>query len=482
MTSPLHALIVEDSRDDCLLVERELKRGGFQPVIERVDTPEAMRAALNQQRWDVVIADYSMPQFSGLAALKLLQEKRIDLPFILVSGTIGEDLAVEAMQAGAHDYILKTNLIRLVPAIERELREAEIRRAHAKAEADLHDAEARYRALVEQSLVGVYMLQTDRFLYMNEAGARIFGYRADEIVDRLGPADLVASESRPLVAEKIRLRLSGEKEAFQYSFEGLRKDGATVDCEVFGRRVMFNGQPTILGTLLDVTEQRRGEERLKRSQEGLRALAARLQFAREEERAHIAREVHDELGQALTGIKFEISRLVKAAASQETLKQSMDSMNRLVDGTIQTVRRIATELRPGVLDDLGLVAAIEWQARDFQNRTGIECEISLPSEDFPLDRDRSTAVFRIFQETLTNVIRHAKATKVSVSLQNQATSLVLEVQDNGRGITDATVQHPKSLGLLGMRERVIPFGGEFHISGSPGMGTRVVVQFPLKQT
>jgi two-component system sensor histidine kinase UhpB len=478
----LQVLIVEDSPDDCRLLERELERGGLQAAVERVDTPEVLRAALDKQRWDVVIVDYSMPRFSGLAALKLLQEMWIDLPVIVVSGTIGEDLAVEAMQAGAHDYILKTNLIRLIPAIERELREAEARRAGAKAESDLREAEARYRALVEQSLVGVYLLRTDRFLYINEAGARIFGYRVEEIVHRLGPGDLVAPESRALVAEKIRQRLSGEQEAFQYTFGGLRKDGSTIDCEVFGRRILFEGQPTILGTLLDVTERRRAEEKLTRSKEGLRALAARLQFVREEERAHIAREIHDELGQALTGIKFEIARLPKVAADEAKLKPALESMNRLVDGTIQTVRRIATALRPGVLDDLGLVAAIEWQTREFQKRTGIPCEASLPPSDIKLDRDRSTAVFRIFQETLTNVIRHAKATRVNVRLQYHPSSLELEVRDNGEGITDIIVLHPRSLGLLGMRERVIPFGGEFHISGSPGKGTRVVVRLPVMQS
>jgi signal transduction histidine kinase len=154
-------------------------------------------------------------------------------------------------------------------------------------------------------------------------------------------------------------------------------------------------------------------------------------------------------------------------------------MSRLIDSTIQSVRRIATELRPGVLDDLGLMAAIEWQAQEFQTRTGIRCQVTLPVEDVTLDAASSTAIFRIFQEILTNVARHGSATSVSVSLKEQAGNLVLEAQDNGKGIAESEISSPKSLGLLGMRERALPFGGEVKIRGTPGKGTTVTVRIPL---
>ena len=154
-------------------------------------------------------------------------------------------------------------------------------------------------------------------------------------------------------------------------------------------------------------------------------------------------------------------------------------MSKLIDATIQTVRRIATDLRPGILDDLGLVAAIEWQAQDFQKRTGIKCKLAPGVEDLELDPDRSTAAFRIFQETLTNVARHSLATEVDVSLSHCADSVVLEIKDNGKGIKEAEISGSRSLGLLGMRERAHLLGGELKVSGTPGEGTTVIVRIPL---
>ena len=178
----------------------------------------------------------------------------------------------------------------------------------------------------------------------------------------------------------------------------------------------------------------------------------------------MAREIHDELGQELTGLKMDLSWLVKRLSkNQKSLISKTESMLKLVDSIIQTVRRISSELRPGVLDDLGLIAAIEWQAQDFENRTGITCDFSSSVEEIDLDRDRSTAVFRIFQETLTNVSRHANATRVKISLEESADSLILRIEDNGKGIKESEVSHPKSLGLLGMRERVLVFGGKVKI-------------------
>ena len=160
--------------------------------------------------------------------------------------------------------------------------------------------------------------------------------------------------------------------------------------------------------------------------------------------------------------------------------EKTDAMSRLIDKTIQTVQRIATDLRPGLLDDLGLSAAIEWQLEEFQKRTGITCKIIIDPRDVTFDRDRNTALFRIFQETLTNIARHAEATEVSVSLKQINGMIELKVQDNGRGITGEELSHPKSFGLIGIRERAIIFGGDSSVKGSPGKGTTVTVEIPAK--
>jgi signal transduction histidine kinase len=211
----------------------------------------------------------------------------------------------------------------------------------------------------------------------------------------------------------------------------------------------------------------------------LRELAARLQSVREEERAKVAREIHDELGQALTAIKIDLASLIRAPrADQKEELEKTESILKLVDQTILSVRRIATELRPAILDDLGLVAAVEWAAEEFDARTGTKCRLDLPDEDIVIDQERTTAIFRIFQETLTNVTRHAQATQVDVRLEREDGSIVLEVRDNGRGIAEDQFSTGRSLGILGMRERALLLGGELTIRGAAGKGTIVRVVIP----
>jgi PAS domain S-box-containing protein len=234
-----------------------------------------------------------------------------------------------------------------------------------------------------------------------------------------------------------------------------------------------------------LVERKRAEEKMRASREELRALAGRLQAVREEERTRIAREIHDVLAQELTRLKIDLGWLGKrlADAERELDHQAVSSkiaqLNSLADGTISTVQRIAAELRPVVLDSLGLVAAIEWQAEDFQARTGIRCEAILPNEELELSREAATGIFRIVQESLTNVIRHSGATKVEIALEVDQDRLQLIVRDNGVGFDEARMSDVHSLGLLGMRERALLLNAEFQIRGEKGKGTEVNVSMPL---
>jgi len=227
-------------------------------------------------------------------------------------------------------------------------------------------------------------------------------------------------------------------------------------------------------------ERLRAHEELRTSQMELRNLSLYLQTAREEERTRIAREIHDELGQALTALKMDVSWLKKRLGpEQDPLEAKTVTMAQVIDATMQTIQRLSGELRPGILDDIGLAAAIEWQAGEFEKRTGILCRLQVSPEEITLDRDRSTAVFRIFQEALTNVARHAEATEVTASLQAREGAVDLKVADNGKGITERELASPRSFGLLGIRERVLFLGGEVAIAGTPGQGTTVRVEIPL---
>jgi PAS domain S-box-containing protein len=223
----------------------------------------------------------------------------------------------------------------------------------------------------------------------------------------------------------------------------------------------------------------------KRAEEALRALSARVHSAREEEGTRIAREIHDELGGALTGLKWDLETIDRSLNKAEngsgipSVRKRINTMTHLIEATINTVRRISSDLRPGVLDDLGLVAAIEWQLQQFQSRTGLKCHWKSDLNEVELSRDRATVVFRIFQEILTNILRHSGATNLYVSISALNNHLEVEVKDDGRGITDSERVNPRSLGLLGMKERALLVGGEVNVSGAEGKGTTVLVRVPL---
>lgn len=230
-----------------------------------------------------------------------------------------------------------------------------------------------------------------------------------------------------------------------------------------------------------ISERALVEQDLRNSEAKLRAFAAHIQSVREEERKTIAREIHDELGQALTGLRMDLSWLEKRLPRElKEPAEKMKSMFRLIDDTIQSVRRISSALRPRVLDEVGLPGALKWQAREFRSRTGIRCRIDLPDGEFAMGQDQCTAVFRIFQEAMTNVARHANATRVDIKLRLDADHLILSVVDNGLGISAADSRSSKALGLLGIRERALLLGGEVEIEGKPGGGTRVTLSVPLQ--
>ncbi len=247
-----------------------------------------------------------------------------------------------------------------------------------------------------------------------------------------------------------------------------------------GRIFVFSIEGILLSLL--IVSRRRASDEIRESREELRALSTHLQTITERERTRIAREIHDELGTQLTSLKFDVAWLRDRAAKNDELsdeRQKLSGMLKNIDGAIGSVRRIATELRPAVLDTLGLTAAIEWQAKDFQDRTGIKCHLGRMEEDIQLSDETATAVFRVFQESLTNVARHAHATAVKVGVERIDGRLVMEIEDNGKGIDLATINAVRSLGIIGMQERVRLLNGELTIDAPKGPGTTVRVEVPI---
>ena len=260
------------------------------------------------------------------------------------------------------------------------------------------------------------------------------------------------------------------------------KDRKLIPVEINSHLFLYNDKLTVLSIARDITERKQAEEKLKRSSKLLRELATHIQSIREEERTMISREIHDELGQVLTALKIQVSLLAnKLNKNQEPLKQKINSLADMIDASVESVQKISSKLRPGILDELGLIAAIEWQTEEFEKNTNIKCSLVLPKDEIKLERDKTTAIFRIFQEALTNIVRHSGATKATISLLNHQSNISLEIQDNGRGITEGQVKDFKSLGIHGMIERAMVFGGHVDIEGFPGSGTLVKVEIPFDE-
>lgn len=477
MGRKLRVLNLEDAARDAELLRRHLERANYDLFFERVETPAAMKAALQTQVWDVILSDYSMPQFGALAALALLKESGLDIPFIIISGTIGEEVAVQAMLAGAHDYLMKDKLARLVPAIERELHEAENRRARRQVEESLKASEAELRALFA-AMTDVILVLDDQGCYQKIAPTNLMSLPLGELTGKT-LHEIFPKAQADFFLQHIQLALHNEQtHKFEYSLQ------------IDGQEVWFEGSispmspASVIWIARDITERKQAEEQLKANSAQLRALTASLNSAREEESLRIAREIHDELGSLLTTLRWDLKSIGAGLAKVgvqppvAALQEKIAATYKLTDTLISTVRRIASELRPSLLDDFGLTDAIEWQAQGFQERTGIRFQCASSVANQSLSQAKSTALFRIFQEASTNVFRHAQATEVEIQMQEEQGDFVLTIRDNGKGITTEQQSGLHSLGLLGMRERAHLVGGELQISGHDGKGTTVKVRVP----
>ncbi len=462
MGVPLRALLVEDSEDDALLLLRELKRGGYEPSSLRVDTAEAMEAALRDEDWDIVISDHSMPSFSSSAALNLLRDRGFaDLPFIIVSGRIGEDAAVGAMKAGAQDYIMKDNLARLNTAIERELGDAEVRRERRL-------AEERYRSIFEDAVEGIYRSRTDGvFETANPALARMFGYDSPEdllrSVSDIGEELYVEPERR---AEFDRIvQRDGSVQGFEVRM--YRKDGSTMWASTNARAMRDDGGTVIgyEGFIEDITEQKRAEEALRE--------------IREAERRRIARELHDVVLQDLTYAlqSLQVARRlgnVEGDQAEETERQ-VEALRRAVGGlrdAIYDLRLESTGEQPLLRSLMSIV--------ELNRQMAPECAFELEvDEGFPtsIPGPAGTEVVRVVQEALANVRRHSGAGKATVLLGTTGEEAWVEVEDDGRGLAPGTTP---GMGLTGMKERARSLGGELEVEGAEGSGTRVRLRVALR--
>ena len=353
------------------------------------------------------------------------------------------------------------------------------------AEFELLNSEKRFRMLFNNANDAVFVNRLDEgsshlgsFLEVNNVACRRLGYTREELL-ALPPSATFPPKYINAINDAVKqLKKSGYT---IFEARHMSKDRREIPVEISAHLFNLDGSSTILSIARDITERKRAEKKLFHTSEQLRKLATRLQTIREEERTMIAQEIHDELGQYLTVLKIQNSLLINKLRKDQTfLRKKIDSILQMIDQAVEVVQKISAKLRPGVLDELGLISAIEWQANEFRERTGISCEHILPKQELVIQGQKATAIFRILQEALTNVARHADAKKVSVILKQQNDLLTLEITDNGRGISTSQINNPNSLGLLGMQERAMVFGGQVSIHGVPGQGTNVKVEMPLR--
>lgn len=484
----LRILHVEDSADDAALLCIELESAGYSLRYRRVETSSQMADALMSAQWDVVLSDFNLPAFNAYDALRLLKASGQDIPLIVVSGFIGEMDAVALMKAGAHDYVMKASLARLVPAIEREIKEAAERERRRQADQAL----AANRKLLEnitQSLgEGLLVLDSDsRLMMMNAEAERLLGWTQAELAQRSVHDTIHCRhpDGSPMPREEciVFKHVCQQGEVRRVDDEVMvRKDGSVFPVMYVATPIVEDG--VVIGTVTafqDISERKQAERALRESQLQLQELTAFLHQVREKERTRIAREMHDELGQALTALRIDLNWLDARLAEREpTIGAKLAAMLGLVDKTVDAVRRISEDLRPGMLDDLGLAAAIEHHVAKFADQTGIACELTMSRDHYELDDQTATTLFRVLQESLTNVARHAQASKVSVRLQDLAAEMLLIVKDDGRGLPEPSAGKKKTYGLLGMHERVKLLGGSLDISSVPGKGTRIEASLPLR--
>ena len=478
---PLHLLVIAASEAD---VARLLPILAKADKIQRIDTADDLRAALADQPWDAALylpADAALPL---QATLRQIEEAGIDLPLILVAGP-GEESALQRdMKAGARDAIDADRLERLLPAIEREVLEARHRADHRAALEMLNESQARFDALASNLPGMLFHLRRDaegeyRFLFVSEGCQKLFGFKQQHLLASAGKLfDAFDGERRKSLENA--LRESAARGAL-LNWEGCTR-GRTRQKWINLRSTPYRFDSGVVewrGMATNITESKESEAELRESRQQLAELSTHLEAAKEEERERISRDIHDELGSILVFLKIEAAQLAaKLPPDAMRLREKAHSIETLLDQAMSTASRVARELRPGILKEFGLPAAIECQAEDFTQRFGIACRVQCDEDAIEPEPDTSLALFRIAQEALTNVAKHAHASLVVMRLRRERGNILLEIRDNGRGISEVDMQKPKSFGLRGIRERVLSLAGEFSIGPAEHGGTHIVLRVP----
>lgn len=465
-------LVVEDQVIIALDLKNTLENLGY-TVIGIAGSGEECLEMISKDKPDLVLMDIMLSgDIDGITAATILRAA-YDIPVIYLTAHSDENFLKKANLTGPYGYIVK-------PIEEKDLYTSiEIALHRSVLDRDLKKSEIKYRTLFEQSLDPIFIVdEKGKVVNVNQSMIDLFGYSLEEC----SSLKLVRLFDNFNQYNDFLKEASSKGSVSNFETRMKCKDGREIDVLINLKKFEYekNSNDGYQGIIRDVTEYRMYFEELIRSRQELRDLSAHIESLREKERTDIAREIHDVLGQSLTALRIDLSWLKKRIPPQhDELIEKIAIMDSLINDVIFTVRRLSSILRPGILDDLGLGAAIEWQTNEFMKRTGIRCIVDC-NEVEVLPEVQAVALFRIFQESLTNIIKHASADEVRIFFGTVGPNLEMRISDNGKGIDDKSIKTKGSYGIIGMKERVMALNGKIDISGS-SKGTTIRVIIPIRE-
>jgi two-component system sensor histidine kinase UhpB len=479
MPTSIRLLILEDCPADANLIVEQVRHAGFDPTWRSVCTSQDYLPSLVPDL-DVILADTSLREFDTFHALQILNERMLDIPFIVIFPSLDEDLALQFLEEGATDSVSKEHLALLGPCIVRALAGKRLRRERIRDQRLVQEGEQLLRLTTENTTELILIAKrSGRILYASPSHKRLLGYSSEQLLGRrffkfFHPKDR-SGYTKAQIGTPLEARVR-------------RADGNWLWLRGSAFAAQWKGEQVYFLIARDISEYRRAQEEIRElfdeiraSRERLKVLSHRLLQTQERERRSIARELHDEIGQALTSVQLGLQAIEPSLPEPGTrglLQQSMTT----IEQTLQQVRDLSLKLRPSVLDDFGLVAALQWLV-DRSPRAGLAIDFAADPFASRPPVEIETACFRVAQEALTNAIRHARARRVTIELRQADQELLLKVCDDGRGFDAedslARATGGASLGLLGMQERASLAGGKLEIASTPGQGTIICARFPL---
>lgn len=469
---------------DAELIVRGLREFGYEPQWTRVDTEEEFKKHL-ESGVHLILADYTLPQFSALDALRIVRERGLTIPFIVVTGTLTEETAVAVLKQGADDYLLKDRLGRLGPAVKGALEQGRLRAERRRAEQALRDSEARLQTAQQIGAIGDWEFDyRTRTCVMSPQMYRLF--ERDPAEGAPGPSEVFDYYYFPESAQMTRVcarrvRDTGERAELEQRVRLPSGRTAYHACVMMASKDAEGRVAKLYGTCQDITERKRLEEERAANVARLAELSRRVVAVQEEERRRLAAELHDNTSPSLSAVSLNLGWIAAELPQQasDALASRLDDTRALLADTIAAIRNVCADLRPATLDYLGLNQALKEYAEQFSRRNGIAVQASGMDSSQRLAAETETMLFRVAQEALTNCAKHANATSISIELTRAGGQTVLTIADNGAGFDPKALGqagHKAGLGLLTMRERAEFAGGRMSLESGPGKGTRIRVE------